>query len=178
MSSDVETQDRGGPSTSLGTHGVGATVGRLGGIARHAFPKAPMEVLDHAHVSTEGGIQGDFRGSVKPGGKGKRQVTLMEHGDWEAAMADLGVDHHWSVRRVNLLVVGIDLPQVPGTIVRIGASVTCRMTMECDPCSRMDVIEPGLKAALMPDWRGGICTRVVAGGDIAVGDPVWLEPGD
>src|SRR3954467_13475125 len=87
---------------------VGA-MGRLGGIARHAFPRAPMEVLDHVHLSIESGLAGDFRGAVKPGKVAKRQVSLIERSYLDAAMADLGVDHHWSVRRANLLVEGIDL---------------------------------------------------------------------
>ena len=153
----------------------GAAVGRLSGIARHAFPKGPMEVLKHARVTIDEGIEGDFRGTVKPGGKGKRQVTLMARSGWDAAMAELEIELHWSVRRVNLLVDGLDLQQVPGSVIRIGAEMALRITMECDPCKRMEAIHPGLEAALMPDWRGGVCSRVIAGGEIAVGDAVWIE---
>jgi len=152
---------------------VGAT-GRLAGIARHAFPRAPMEVIDHIHISIEGGVAGDFRGTVKPG-KAKRQVSLIERGDWDAAMAELGVDHHWSVRRANLLVEGLDLPQHGGVIVRIGDQVVLEITVECDPCSCMEEIEPGLKAALTPDWRGGALARVISGGDIRIGDSIRVE---
>ena len=153
---------------------VGAT-GRLVGIARHAFPRAPMEVLDHVHLSVEAGLAGDFRGAVKPGRKAKRQVSLIERADWDAAMAELGVDHHWSVRRANLLVEGLDLPQHAGAIVRIGDEVALEIMIECDPCSRMEEIEPGLKAALTPDWRGGALARVISGGDIKIGDSIRVE---
>ena len=152
----------------------GAT-GRLAGIARHAFPRAPMEVLDHVHLSIESGLAGDFRGAVKPGREPKRQVSLIERADWDAAMAELGVDHHWSVRRANLLVEGLDLPQHAGAIVRIGDEVVLEIMIECDPCSRMEEIEPGLKAALMPDWRGGALARVISGGDIRIGDSIRVE---
>ena len=90
-------------------------------------------------------------------------------------MAELRVDHHWSVRRANLLVEGLDLPQRAGAIVRIGDAVRLEITVECDPCSRMEEIEPGLKAALMPDWRGGALTRVISGGDIRIGDEIRVE---
>ena len=149
-------------------------MGIVTGIARHARPRGPMEVLDHVGVTVEAGLDGDFRGAVKPGGRGRRQVSLIERRDWDAAMADLGVDHHWSARRANLLVEGLDLPQVEGTRLRIG-EVVLMITQECDPCSRMEEVEPGLKAALTPDWRGGVLTKVISGGDIAVGDKIEVE---
>lgn len=146
-------------------------MGIVTGIARHARPRGPMEVLDHVGVTVEAGLDGDFRGAVKPGGRGRRQVSLIERSDWDAAMADLGVDHHWSARRANLLVEGLDLPQVEGTRLRIG-EVVLMITQECDPCSRMEEVEPGLKAALTPDWRGGALAKVISGGEIAVGDAI------
>ena len=149
--------------------------GKLAGIARHARPKAPMELLDHARISLDGGIEGDFRGAVKPGGRGKRQVTLMERRDWDAAMAELQRDIPWQERRINLLVEALDLPQQPGAELRIGADVVVRVTGECDPCSRMETIAPGLKAALTPDWRGGVTAKVINGGEIAVGDEIRIE---
>jgi MOSC domain-containing protein YiiM len=149
--------------------------GVLAGIARHAFPRAPMEVIEQVHVSVESGLAGDFRGAVKPGKVAKRQVSLIERADWDAAMAELGTDHHWSVRRANLLVEGLDLPQRAGAIVRIGDAVAFEIMVECDPCSRMEEIEPGLKAALTPDWRGGALARVISGGDIRIGDGIRVE---
>jgi MOSC domain-containing protein YiiM len=153
---------------------AGARVGTIAGIARHAAPRAPMEVLDRAEVSVEAGIAGDHRGRRRAGSTGKRQVTLMERRDWEAAAAQ--VDHclPWQERRANLLVDGLDLPQVPGTRLRIG-DVVLEITCECDPCQRMDALVPGLFAALLPDWRGGACTRVLVGGTIAVGDTIRIE---
>ncbi|RHW16343.1 MOSC domain-containing protein [Sphingomonas gilva] len=149
--------------------------GRLAGIARHARSRGPIEVIDHVSVSLKGGLAGDFRGAVRPGGKGKRQVSLIEAGDWAAAMAELGADLHWSVRRANLLVEGLDLPQTAGAVLAIGRDVRLEITVECDPCSRMEEIAPGLKAVLTPDWRGGALARVLSGGDIAVGDEIRIE---
>ena len=147
----------------------------LAGIARHAFPKAPMEVVDHVEVTVDGGIHGDFRGAIKPGGRGRRQVTLLERGDWDAAMAEVGHNLPWQDRRANLLVDGLDLPQSPGVRLRIGDSVVLEITRETDPCERMEALAAGLKAALLADWRGGACTRVIAGGHIAVGDAIKVE---
>ena len=147
--------------------------GRLLGIARHAFPKAPMEVIGAADVSCAEGIHGDFRGAMK-GRPYKRQVTLIEAADWAAALAEAGAVLGWEQRRSNLL-VDLDLPQTPGALVRIGAEVVLEITRETDPCERMDALAPGLKAALLPDWRGGACSKVLTGGRIAVGDEIRIE---
>lgn len=151
-----------------------AMTGRLAGIARHAVPKGPMEVIDTAIVTLEGGVEGDVRGRIKPGGRGRRQVTLIERADWDAALAEIGRTIPWQERRANLLVEDFDLPQIPGTRLRIG-TVLLQITMECDPCHRMDAIADGLQAALTPDWRGGVCTRVIEGGTIRIGDNIRIE---
>ena len=149
--------------------------GVLAGIARHAAPKAPMETLDRTEVSVEGGIAGDFRGGRR-GGPYKRQVTLIERGDWQAAIAEVGASVPWQERRANLLVDGLDLPQAGGTRLRIGADVVLEVTVETEPCERMNALAPGLREALTPGWRGGVCAFVVTGGAIAVGDPIRIEP--
>lgn len=149
-------------------------MGRIAGIARHAFSKAPMETIDRARVTLEGGVAGDFRGGMK-GKPHKRQVSLMEAGDWATAMHLVGHNIPWEQRRANLLVEGLDLPQVAGTRLRIGADVLLEVTVETDPCERMNALAEGLRAALTPDWRGGICTMVIAPGEIAVGDEIRIE---
>lgn len=150
-------------------------MGSIAGIARHGRAKAPIEPIDRATVSLEGGIAGDFRGQMK-GKPHRRQVTLIEREDWDAAMAEVGHSLPWWERRANLLVEGFDLPQTPGTRLRIGADVVLEVTRETDPCERMEALAEGLRAALTPDWRGGVCTMVIEGGEIAVGDEirVWI----
>lgn len=176
-SSEVEKPATGaGVSTSLDPNGGGRPgIGTLAGIARHVFPRAPMETVERVEVTPAGGIHGDFRGTIKPGGKGRRQVTLLERGDWDAAMAEVGHNLPWFERRANLLVESLDLPQFPGVRLRIGADVLLEITRETDPCERMEALAPGLRAALSRDWRGGVCTRVLAGGHIAVGDLIRIE---
>ena len=149
-------------------------IGVLAGIARHGFPKAPVETVERVEVTLAGGIAGDWRGAMK-GGPYKRQVTLIERGDWAAALAEVGRELPWQERRSNLLVDGLDLPQVPGVRLRIGREVVLEITRETDPCERMEALVPGLKAALLPDWRGGACAKVVAGGWLAIGDEIRIE---
>jgi MOSC domain-containing protein YiiM len=156
------------PSTSPGTSGF------LCGIARKAYPGSPMEVIDYAFLSAAMGVTGDARGIVR-NGKSKRQVSLMEMGDWRAALAEIGADVPWQERRANLLVDGLDLPQRAGAIIRIGGTARIETTMECDPCIRMEQVASGLMDALLPDWRGGVLGRVLDEGEIRVGDPIIIE---
>jgi MOSC domain-containing protein YiiM len=74
-----------------------------------------------------------------------------------------------------LLVEALDLPQHPGTKLRIGADVLLEITRETDPCERMEALAPGLRAGLLVDWRGGACSRVLVGGTIRVGDTIRME---
>ena len=39
----------------------------------------------------------------------------------------------------------------------------------------MDEVAPGLKAALLPGWRGGVTTKVIESGPIRVGDNMRIE---
>jgi len=148
------------------------------GIARHDRPRGPMEVLEHVAVSAAEGVHGDFRGAVRPGRQPRRQVSLIEAESWAAALAELDRSDDpslpWWVRRANLLTEGIRLPREAGAIIAIGADLQIEVTTECDPCSRMEEIAPGLKAVLTPDWRGGVLGRVIADGEIAVGDEIRI----
>jgi len=148
--------------------------GRLMGIARHGRPRGPMETVGHVRVTRSEGVHGDFRGAVRPGKSGRRQVSLIEAESWASAMADLGADIPWFERRANLLIEGLRLPRQAGRVIAIGNGLRIETTVECDPCSRMEEIAPGLKAALMPDWRGGVLGRVIDDGEIAIGDPVLI----
>lgn len=146
-----------------------SAAGRVLGIARRRRPHAPMEPLQAAQVTPEHGVDGDARG--RPG---RRQVTVLARDGWEAALADAAATLPWTARRANLYVEGIDLAQAAGAELRVGASLRLRVTGETDPCARMDAAWPGLQAALAPAWRGGVTCRVIAGGDVGVGDPVLL----
>jgi len=148
--------------------------GTIAGIARHAYPRAPMETLDRAQITLERGVEGDCKGVFKPGKRNRRQVTLIERRDWEAALAELGATVPWQERRANLLVDELDLPQQEGAVLRIG-DVRLMVMTECDPCQRMDALHPGLQAALRPDWRGGVCCRVLSAGVINIGDTIEIE---
>ena len=134
-----------------------------------------METVRHVLVTRESGVEGDCRGVIPPGKSGRRQVSLIEAESWTAALEELGAEVPWQERRANFLISGLRLPREAGRVIAIGKSLKIETTCECDPCSRMEAIVPGLKDALTPDWRGGVLGRVICDGEIAVGDEVRIE---
>jgi MOSC domain-containing protein YiiM len=157
-----------------------AATGRLGGIARHDQPYGPIETLGRVSVTAGHGIQGCVRSaaaSARP--TRKRQISLIEAESWAAALDDLGIAQPdrppWYARRANLLVEGLRLPREAGRVIAIGATLRIEAMVETEPCERMDALLPGLRAALAPDWRGGMCGRVLTDGEIAVGTEVRIE---
>lgn len=145
-----------------------ACMGTLLAIARKPKPRAPMELLETASLSRNAGLAGDVRGAIEG-----RQVTIVFEEDWEAACAALGEDVSWILRRANLLVRGIENPKRASVRIQIGDAVF-EVTEETAPCSVMHKQHKGLRAALKPDWRGGVSCAVIAGGEIRVGDAVTL----
>ncbi len=147
-------------------------MGRLIGIARREQKRADMEILEDAEVSEHTGVAEDFRG--KPG---NRQVTVVSAEAWAATCEDLGQQMPWTTRRANLLVEDVQLPRRTGDVIEVG-SVRLLITMEVDPCSRMEEQYDGLKAALTPDRRGGVACTVLQGGSVRLGDDVSVVAAD
>jgi MOSC domain-containing protein YiiM len=147
-------------------------MGRLIGIARREQKRAEMEILEDAEVSEQTGVAEDFRG--KPG---NRQVTVVSAEAWAAICEDLGQQIPWTTRRANLLVEDVRLPRRTGEVIEVG-SVRLLITMEVAPCSRMEEQYNGLKAALTPDWRGGVACTVLQGGSVRLGDSVSIVEAD
>ncbi len=140
-------------------------MGRLLGIARANALRATLVEVQEADVGGVDGIQGDARGR-----KADRQVTVLFREGWESACGELGVALPWVTRRANLLVEGIVPPRAGGQL-RIG-DLVLEVTQETQPCHLMEAAHRGLKRALTPEWRGGVCCRVLKGGKIRVGDGV------
>lgn len=147
-------------------------MGRLSGIARREAKHAAMQTLSSAEISVATGVAADFRG--RPG---KRQVTVLSSRAWQATCAELGRQLPWTLRRANLLVDELDLPQSAGAVIAI-AGVRLQVTMEVAPCLRMDEQQAGLRKALLPEWRGGVACTVLQGGTVKLGDAVAVLGGD
>ena len=143
-------------------------MGRLLGIAHAPASRAALIEIDAAQVDITGGIPGDARGA-KPG----RQVTVLFREGWERACRDIGATLPWTVRRANLLVEGVAIPAEGGRLIL--GELVLEVTQETKPCHVMEAAHRGLRRALAPEWRGGVCCRVLAGGVIRVGDGVEAQ---
>lgn len=138
-------------------------------IAFRPKSRAPMQTKPQTMVSKVAGVEDDFRG--KPG---KRQVTVLSIEQWQLACAELGITLPWTIRRANLLVDGVSFgPSMLGQQIKIGQLILL-ITRETDPCPRMDAQHQGLTQALTPDWRGGVCCRVISDGRIKTGDNLQI----
>ena len=139
----------------------------LKAIAIREKSRAPMQEIQQVESTAENGLVPDFRG--KPG---KRQVTLLSAESWQTVCDELQVELAWTTRRANLFIEGHTFSAADvDKILNIG-DVKLQITIETDPCNRMDEQHTGLTSALTPDWRAGVCCRVLQGGMVKLGDKV------
>ena len=127
-----------------------------------------METLERVSVSAGKGLEGDrFMGRETS----KRQVTLIQQEHLHAIASCLQREAIApEVFRRNIVVSGLNLLALKGKTFRIGA-VVLEYTGLCHPCSKMETtLGPGGYNAMR--GHGGITTRVVEGGELALGDSV------
>ena len=115
------------------------------------------------------GVGDDSRGLIK----GDRQVTVMTLENWKATCDELDRHLHWTTRRANIMIEGIDLENTTGNLLRIG-NFMLEITGELNPCSRMDEQKEGLTKALTPNWRGGVKCKILSEGIVNENDEVTL----
>ena len=127
-----------------------------------------MAALESVMVSPGKGLEGDrFKGRETS----KRQVTLIQKEHLHAIASCLQRDAiSPEVFRRNIVVSGLNLLALKGKTFRIG-DVVLEYTGLCHPCSKMETtLGPGGYNAMR--GHGGITTRVVEGGELALGDSV------
>jgi MOSC domain-containing protein YiiM len=126
-----------------------------------------MDAADSAELVADRGLVGNANQG------GRRQVTIIDSTAWRDMMEELRADIPPAARRANLMLSGIPLKKSRGQLLEIG---DCRLEImgETRPCERMDEALAGLRAAMSPDWRGGVFAKVLVGGWIRVGDAARL----
>ena len=124
----------------------------------------PMQEVTRANLIAGQGIQGDQH-LKKDGSRSKRQVLLMDQEtlkDFHLADGEI---------RENITVSGINLSRLQsGERLLLGSTVILKITGECEPCSRMDEIRPGLQSLL--EGKRGMLAYVESGGEIKLGDGI------
>jgi MOSC domain-containing protein YiiM len=145
-----------------------ASSGRVEAMWLKRSHRGPMDAVAEIRVTSGAGIVGGVDRSRR------RQITLIEQEVWERLMRDLGGDADPSARRANLMLTGIRLANTRGRILRVGEA---RLAIggELTPCERMDEVLHGLRAAMRPDWRGGVFAQVLGDATIRVGDAAEWE---
>lgn len=144
-------------------------MGKVIGISTRIEKRAQMVVYASAKISFEHGVGDDSRGLIK----GDRQVTVMAQESWNDVCAEMGRIMHWTTRRNNILISGIDLENTTGNLLKIG-NFMLEITGELAPCHRMDEQFEGLTKALTPHWRGGVTCKILSEGVVNENDIVTL----
>ena len=137
---------------------------RVVALHRSHAGRQPLTPLERATVVEAAGLEGDRHSKA-----GNRRALLVMESEVlrQLELAPGAV-------REQITVEGVDLHGlVFGSRLRIGPTVL-EVAAPCAPCGRMDEIRPGLRREL--DGKRGRFVRVLAGGAIAVGDPIAVEP--
>ncbi len=122
--------------------------------------RAPMEIKPSVRALEDQGLEGDRHGKLG----GPRQVLLMDEETLAAFQLAPGAV------KENITTRGLALKTLsPGTRLQVGGAVL-EISGDCNPCSRMDEIRPGLRAELQ--GQRGVLARVITSGDLRVGDAI------
>jgi MOSC domain-containing protein YiiM len=132
--------------------------GSVVGLQRIAAHRAEPERLDEARFREDWGVEGDHHARA---GR-SRQVVVAE----AEVLGDLGLPAGAIREQLTISDAG---ELSAGTILEIG-TVRLELVTPRVPCRVMDTVRPGLERELR--GRGGWCARVLAGGDVRIGDAV------
>ncbi|MDA2913868.1 MAG: MOSC domain-containing protein [Candidatus Acidoferrales bacterium] len=120
----------------------------------------PMELRSAVRARENYGLEGCAH--ARP--NGARQVLLID----SETLEEFGVPP--GALKENLTTQGLEVPSLPpGTRLQVGG-VLLEVAKECRPCREVNHVQPGLLERIA--GRRGQLARVLAGGEIQVGDPI------
>jgi len=137
-------------------------------IAITAVPRALPTRAPRVRAEAGRGLEGEYHRSEQP--ESGEQITLIAAEALEGLRVDTGIELSHEASRRNVLTRGVDLNALVGLRFKVGG-VECEGIELCEPCNNLaKMTERGVLRGLV--HRGGLRASIVAGGEIAVGDPV------
>ena len=125
----------------------------------------PSDPVQEANAISGMGLEGDR--SCEKGNM--RQVLLVDKETLDEFELKPGQI------KENITTTGVDMSQTePGQVFFIGDHVTMEIVGECEPCGKMNALQPGLLNRI--NHRRGMLALVINGGSFKVGDSIRLEP--
>jgi len=125
----------------------------------------PSDPVQETNAISGMGLEGDR--SCKKGNM--RQVLLVDKETLDEFELKPGQI------KENITTTGVDMSQTePGQVFFIGDHVTMEIVGECEPCGKMNALQPGLLDRI--NHRRGMLALVINGGSFKVGDSIRLEP--
>lgn len=136
--------------------------GKVVSLQRCVKHMQPMQQVKTVRAIENRGLEGDRHAMPDS----SRQVLLLEQ------ETCIEYDFPAGAIRENITTRGIDLMALPKhTRLQIGDAIF-ELTKECEPCSFVDGVKPGLRAEL--EHKRGMLARVIRGGELTVGDKITV----
>jgi len=157
--------------------------------ATHTFSKASVDAIE---LVAGFGVRGDAHAGVMvryrsrvgkgPAAPNLRQVHLV-HRELFDEVAAKGFAIGAGDIGENVVTAGVDLLGLPvGTRLHLGAEAVVELTGLRNPCSQLDGLQSGLRAAMLdraPDGalvrKSGVMSVVLQGGVVRPGDAIRVE---
>jgi MOSC domain-containing protein YiiM len=142
--------------------------GRILAVSISDVKGVPKENIHSAQVVLEWGLQGDAHG-----GDWHRQVSLLAMESIEK-MRQRGLSVKPGDFAENLTTEGMDLTKLmPGNRLKVGRKVLLEVTQIGKSCHKGCAIFEKVGHCIMP--VEGIFARILRGGTVKVGDPIFVE---
>ena len=131
---------------------------------------APMASVASVAALADGGLAGDRYAESKNRPTPDYQVTLIELENIEAFVVRTGLALTPEQPRRNIVTRGINLNSLCGKRFKVGAAIFEGLAL-CEPCG-LFAKRTHREALKFFVGKGGLRARIVAGGEVCVGDRV------